>query len=49
MLCATLVNSYWPLQLLIYKYVRGHAKGPVRDAPPWKAYLLSAVLERLPV
>ena len=39
MLCATLVNSYWPLQLLIYKYVRGHAKGPVRDAPPWKAYL----------
>lgn len=38
-LCTILLNAYWPLQSVIYYYVRQTTEGPARESPPWLAYM----------
>jgi drug/metabolite transporter (DMT)-like permease len=37
------INAYWPLQLVIYYYVRQHQPAPIRDEFPWTAYTLIGI------
>jgi drug/metabolite transporter (DMT)-like permease len=42
-LCTMVINAYWPLQLVIYYYVRQTQDPPIRKEFPWKVYAILGI------